>query len=507
MKPFALSSAPLKIGELVEDFVDDRAGARVSFEGVVRNHHLGHGVAFLEYEAFPAMVEAEGGRILAGARERFALTDAAAVHRTGRLEVGEVAVWVGTLAEHRQEAFLACRWIMDEIKARLPVWKKETFSHGEAEWVGATAAQTEAAAPADLYRRQTCLPEIGAEGQDRLNRARVLVVGAGGLGCPALLYLAAAGVGSLTIADGDVVQLSNLHRQVLFTPADLGKGKAALAAERLRAQNPWITVRAVDDYLTPARLAARVGEHDLVLDCTDNFESRFALNDACWRAGVPLVQAAIHRFEGMVQTFRNGAPGGCYRCQWPDAPPDGCVGTCAEAGVLGLTAGLIGTQQAVEALRQLLGWPGSLENDTLLIDILSGETRRLRRAARPDCPCQTGAAFPRDPLADHLLRPGPAAARLLKDATVIDLREAPERTGNPPHIQALPSYPRARWRNILAEHPERPLVLACAGGVRTRLCMKSLNFPEGVYAWTAPIGELPIRYPLGSSSDAAVRQS
>lgn len=491
MKSFSLTDSPLKIGECVEDFVDDRAGARVSFEGVVRNHHLGHGVDFLEYEAFPEMVETEGKRILDEARARFSLTDAAAVHRVGRLEIGEVAVWVGTLAEHRQEAFLACRWIMDEIKARLPVWKKETFSHGEVEWVGAATAPTETAAPADLYRRQSRLPEIGEEGQQRLNNAKVLVVGAGGLGCPAMLYLAAAGVGTLTIADGDVVQLSNLHRQVLFTPADLGKGKAALAADRLRAQNPWISVRAVDDYLTPAWLADQLGEHDLVLDCTDNFETRFALNDACWQAGVPLVQAAIHRFEGMVQTFRKGASGGCYRCQWPDAPRDGCVGTCAEAGVLGLTAGLIGAQQAVEAMRQLLDWPGSLENDTLLIDVLSGDTRRLRREARPDCPCQTGVAFPRDPLADHLLRPGPAAARLLREATVIDLREPCEREGNPPHILALASYPRERWPHILDEHPERPLVLACAAGGRTRLCLRDMNFPEGVYAWTAPLSDLP----------------
>ncbi|MCC5845859.1 MAG: ThiF family adenylyltransferase [Verrucomicrobia bacterium] len=492
MNSFSLSDNPLNIGGFLKDFANDRAGARVSFEGVVRNHHLGQGVDFLEYEAFPEMVEAEGGRILTEARERFALTDAAAVHRAGRLEIGDVAVWVGALAEHRQEAFLACQWIMDQIKARLPVWKKEHFSNGTVEWVGAGLQEPGLTPRAEAYyQRQCVLPQLGPAGQEKLGRARVLVAGAGGLGCPALLYLAAAGAGQLSVIDGDTVNLSNLHRQILFTPADLGKGKASVAAERLRAQNPWIAVQAHDGFLDTDWLAQHLNGHDLVLDCTDHFPTRYLLHDACWRAGIPLVQAAIHQFEGQVQSFHPDSPGGCLRCLWPEPPSADCAGTCAEAGVLGLTAGQVGLQQAMEALRLLLDWPGHLLEHTLLIDLMSGATRRIRRQVRPGCVCRTGAFPAPAPMpapAPAWLSPGDS---LPSGARYVDIREAYERENAPADILALPHFPRERWEAIPGEIRQRPLILCCAAGVRTRHCLELLGHPPGIWAWTGSIHDRP----------------
>lgn len=490
MSAFKITSKPICSGSLLEGLVHPRAGARVSFEGVVRNHHQGQAVNHLEYEGFAQMVESEGNRILNEALIRFCLTDASAVHRVGRLEVGEVAVWVGALAEHRQEAFLACRWIMDEIKNRLPIWKKESFVHGKVEWVGSETSGQNDLGEAAYYQRQMRLPQIGNEGQDRLARARVLVVGAGGLGCPALQYLAGAGVGKLSICDADTISISNLHRQILYTVQDVGQVKSAVAAERLRSLNPHISVQALEGFASPQNLKSWLPEHQLVLDCTDNFDTRFMLHDACWAAGVPLVQAAVHQFEGIVQTFSPGSKGGCYRCLWPERPAEGCVGNCVDAGILGAAVGSIGVQQAMEALKWILQLPGTLENHSLLLDILSGESRRIKRTQNPECSCVTGSLPAENPFLERILHPDEQLRDLLTRAVLVDLREANERE---PEVISHPQIlhrPRSEWTDIPADYEKRPLILCCAAGVRARHCLEMLEFPEDVYVWPKSMKEL-----------------
>jgi adenylyltransferase/sulfurtransferase len=235
------------------------------------------------------------------------------------------------------------------------------------------------------YARHLVMPEVGLEGQQRLKAARVLCVGAGGLGSPVALYLAAAGVGTLGLIDFDVVDASNLQRQILHTTADVGRPKLDSAAEQLRARNPWLRLRPFPTRLTRDNALELLRDFDLVVDGTDNFATRYLVNDACVLLGKPNVYGSIFRFEGQASVF--SAPGGpCYRCLYPQPPPPGSVPSCAEGGVLGVLPGLLGVIQATEALKLVLGKGDTLAGRLLLVDALSMRFREVQLARDPACP-------------------------------------------------------------------------------------------------------------------------
>lgn len=240
----------------------------------------------------------------------------------------------------------------------------------------------------DRYARHLILPEIGGPGQAKLLRTSALVVGAGGLGAPLLLYLAAAGFGRLGIVDDDVVDLSNLQRQVIHDTGTLGVPKVESAAQRIAALNPDVAVDAIAERLTAANVAAVIDGYDLVIDGSDNFATRYLLNDACYFARKPLVSAALLRFEGQLSVFRayDGPPHPCYRCLFPEPPPPDAVPNCAEAGVLGALAGVVGSLQAVEAVKTVLDLGDSLSGQLLLIDVLSMRFTKLAIPRDPACP-------------------------------------------------------------------------------------------------------------------------
>jgi molybdopterin/thiamine biosynthesis adenylyltransferase len=229
----------------------------------------------------------------------------------------------------------------------------------------------------ERYARHLVLREVGGPGQQRLKAARVLIVGAGGLGAPAALYLAAAGVGALTLCDPDTVDASNLQRQVIYAGADVGRAKVEAAAARLIALNPHIRIEPANRAFHPGL----VNDHDLVLDGTDDFGVRFAVNAACVAAGVPLVSGAIGRWTGQVGVFGR-AP--CYRCLVPEIPPD--AETCVAVGVVGALAGVVGSMMALEAIKLITGAGEPLQGRLLIYDGLAGETRTVRVAADPECP-------------------------------------------------------------------------------------------------------------------------
>ena len=236
------------------------------------------------------------------------------------------------------------------------------------------------------YSRHILLAEVGGTGQARLRAAKVLIVGAGGLGSPLALYLAAAGIGTLGICDGDVVELSNLQRQIAHTMASLGSGKAESAASAARAINPGVNVRVHAEKLTADNALALIGEYEIVCDGTDNFATRFLVNDACVLARRTLVSAAVLRFEGQLSTFKPHAGGPCYRCLYSAPPPDGLVPTCSEAGVLGAVTGVMGTLQATEVLKEVLGIGDGLAGRLLIWDALEASFRTIRLPRDPACP-------------------------------------------------------------------------------------------------------------------------
>jgi len=249
------------------------------------------------------------------------------------------------------------------------------------------------------YARHILLDEVGGHGQARLRAAQVLVVGAGGLGCPLALYLAGAGIGRIGLVDDDLVELSNLQRQVAHTTSRLGTPKVDSAARAMAAINPGIVASTYKVRLTAENVAGIIADYDIVCDGTDNFASRFLLADACYHTGKPLVSAAVLRFEGQLSVFRRGrAPDGrklpCYRCLYPATPPEGLVPSCAEAGVLGPVTGVLGTLQATEVLKEILGIGESLAGRLLIWDALAMRFRVVRLLPDPDCPLCGAAAKP-----------------------------------------------------------------------------------------------------------------
>ena len=235
------------------------------------------------------------------------------------------------------------------------------------------------------YSRHLIMPEVGMEGQLKLKRARVLTIGTGGLGAPLGLYLAAAGVGHLGLVDFDVVDNSNLQRQVTFTTADVGKSKSEAAKARLSALNPAIEIVSYETRLTSDNALELFKDYDIIVDGTDNFPTRFLVNDACVLLGKPNVYGSIFRFEGQATIF--GYPGGpCYRCLYPEPPPPGLVPSCAEGGVLGVLPGIVGSIQAMETIKLILGAGDPLVGRLLLFDALAMRFRELKLKRNPECP-------------------------------------------------------------------------------------------------------------------------
>ncbi|NNG18851.1 molybdopterin-synthase adenylyltransferase MoeB [Naumannella sp. ID2617S] len=374
------------------------------------------------------------------------------------------------------------------------------------------------------YARHLTLPEVGPEGQRRLKDARVLVVGAGGLGSPTLLYLAAAGVGTIGVIDFDVVDESNLQRQVLHGVPDLGRPKVDSAADAIARLNPLVRLIRHHAQLGPDNALELVGDYDLVVDGTDNFATRYLVNDACALLGKPYVWASILRFDAQVSVFWAGH-GPCYRCLFPEPPPPGAVPSCAEGGVLGLLCGAVGSVQAAEAVKLLLGIGKPLLGRVLVHDALAARWRELPVAADPACPlcgdsptitalledyqafcgmtrggtpagAASGAALEVEQLRDRL------AARERGEDTflLVDVREPVER-----EISVIPGsvlVPKGAFEGgavdlaeLTAAAEGGEVLLYCRSGVRSAQVqeilseqgIRSLNVAGGVLAWAERI--------------------
>jgi molybdopterin/thiamine biosynthesis adenylyltransferase/rhodanese-related sulfurtransferase len=235
------------------------------------------------------------------------------------------------------------------------------------------------------YSRHLIMPEVGMEGQQKLKAARVLCIGAGGLGSPLALYLGAAGVGTLGIVDFDVVDYTNLQRQIIHSTADVGRKKLDSAAEKLKSINPYLNIRKFDTRLSSENALEIFRDFDIIADGTDNFPTRYLVNDACVLTGKPNVYGSIFRFEGQASVFAT-EEGPCYRCLYPEPPPPGLVPSCAEGGVLGILPGLVGVIQATETIKLILGKGTPLIGRLLLVDALDMKFRELKLRKNPDCP-------------------------------------------------------------------------------------------------------------------------
>ncbi|MBZ5585373.1 MAG: molybdopterin-synthase adenylyltransferase MoeB [Acidobacteriia bacterium] len=364
------------------------------------------------------------------------------------------------------------------------------------------------------YSRHLIIPEVGMEGQEKLKAARVLLIGAGGLGAPLGLYLSAAGVGRLGIVDFDVVDFTNLQRQVIHSTPDVGRKKLDSAAEKMQAINPHVSVTKHETALTSENALDILKDYDIVVDGTDNFPTRYLVNDACVLLGKPNVYGSIFRFEGQATVFAyQGGP--CYRCLYPEPPPPGLVPSCAEGGVLGILPGTIGLIQATETVKLILGIGEPLAGRLLLYDALAMRFRELKLRRDPECPvCGEhptitklidyhqfcGVPSPREAARqESKVNEGEIDVTEVKqkldrgdDFTLIDVRE--------PHEYKIASIPGARLvplgefpRRVGEFDPERDIVIHCKSGMRSAKACGILrnagfkrvrNMKGGILAWS-----------------------
>jgi adenylyltransferase/sulfurtransferase len=336
------------------------------------------------------------------------------------------------------------------------------------------------------YARHLSLPEVGIEGQEKLRSGSVLIVGAGGLGSPVALYLAAAGVGHIGIVDFDRVDESNLQRQVLYDTESLGEAKLEVAAARLRALNPNVRVTTHDGRLTSENALSVLQPYDVVIDGSDNFPTRYLVNDACVFSGKPNVYGSIFRFFGQASVFKAGA-GPCYRCLYSQPPPPGLVPSCEEGGVLGVVPGLIGMIQATEAVKLLLGRGRTLVGRLLLVDTLQMSFREMKVPQNPDCvvcgrnPSVTklidyeafcGTRMPAD---EPEITPGDAATRIAEaNALLLDVREPVE--WSQARIDGAVLIPLRELPGRLDDlDKNREIVCYCATGIRSAHAVRILR--------------------------------
>jgi len=325
------------------------------------------------------------------------------------------------------------------------------------------------------YSRQVLLKEIGAGGQAKLAGSRVLVVGAGGLGSPVLQYLAGAGVGSLSLVDADTLDASNLHRQPIYALADVGKSKVELARDAVLKINPGVRIDTHAMRFTADNALQLIRGCDVVVDCSDNFRTKFLINDAAVLARRPAVFASVYQYEGQLQIYKPLASHACLRCLWPEATADGVVGNCAEAGVLGPVPGTFGTLQALLVLKILLGLPGQLDGELLLLDFMNFSSVKLRAPRRVECAAPGCARIhelvPEETDVEIELESLSAAAR--RGFEVIDIRNPDEFDARPTPARHIPMPSLLADPGVLA--PTGRYLLLCASGKRSLATARELR--------------------------------
>jgi molybdopterin/thiamine biosynthesis adenylyltransferase/rhodanese-related sulfurtransferase len=325
------------------------------------------------------------------------------------------------------------------------------------------------------YSRQLLLKEIGAKGQAALARARVLIVGLGGLGSPVMQYLAGAGVGCLGLVDADALDASNLHRQPIYALRDVGAPKVGLARVAVAEINPSVRVETHAARLDADNALDLIRSYDMVVDCSDNFRTKFLINDAAVLAHKPAVFASVYQYEGQLQVYKPDPRHACLRCLWPDAVADGVVGNCAEAGVLGPVAGAFGTLQAMLCLKILLQMSGQLEGELLLLDFTNFTSLKLKAPRRAECvapACAHIRELTREDSGIEMVL-GSLAAAAERGLEVIDIRTAEEVAARPAGARHIPMTDLLANPKLL--EPARDALLVCATGKRSLAAARQLR--------------------------------
>ena len=331
------------------------------------------------------------------------------------------------------------------------------------------------------YSRQMALREIGIKGQEKLKKTKVLIVGAGGLGHPSSMYLAAAGIGEIGIMDFDHVEFTNLNRQIGFGVDDIGQNKAAVLAGKIRRQSPYIKVVSIEERLVAENILNVIDSFDLVLDCSDNLSTKFLLHDFSWFLEKDLIQASIYQYEGQIQCFNYAKSKqlGCLRCLWPKSPENECVQDCQGAGVIGATAGILGTCQAFEALKLILGIGEVQTNKTIIINLLNLEIQKISWKKEDSCYLCSSLTTKEELYERHRSRCS-AYEKIGLDHTdfvLVDIREkhelSPKNSLQNYRLVSLPLSEFTDWKSLIK--PDHKYLFICEKGIRSKRFVQKLR--------------------------------
>lgn len=399
-----IQSDPIDTGNFKKQMLHSRVGAIVEFEGRVRDINEGQEVDFLEYDAFVDMCLVEGKKILQEAKAKFDILDARVIHRYGKLDLQDVAVWIGTSSIHREAAYAANQYLIDEIKTRLPIWKKEHYVNGESHWVDCRQCYQKSRSKKEqkqhschqhktvpqyeqYFANQIKVPLIGNVGQLLLKNAKVLVIGCGGLGHPVVQGLATSGVGHVAICDPDKIELSNLHRQYLFDIDQIGKLKVEVVKQKIEKMNPFINLEAIDKKIELANGLDLLPKFDLVIDATDNFRAQFLLNDLCAFFKIPFLTASVFQEDGYIvgYDFSSDEQKSCLRCNWKNVPFDGLFGSCQSSGILSLLPQVVGSLVSTFAIKFLLKKESIAFNKKVVVNLDPFEIFTIKNGQMENC--------------------------------------------------------------------------------------------------------------------------
>ena len=327
----------------------------------------------------------------------------------------------------------------------------------------------------DFYSRQIILKDIGDEGQKKIFNSKVLIVGAGGLGNPVASYLAAAGIGEITILDFDKIEESNLNRQILFSPNEIGYNKANVLADKIKKQNPYIKISSLVEKIIPENCEETLKGFDIIVDCCDNFSTKFLLHDVCWFLKKNLVQASIYQYEGQIQVFNysENINQGCLRCLWPSKPSQSCTGTCEEAGVVGAVAGTLGSIQAMEVIKIILNLGQSSINTTKTFNLLDFSIQKLKWKQNDQCPLCSKENGKKNENLNQILDDNNRAMEKFElinidyNMTLVDLREEDERHENSLIVDSIhrPYSQFNDWKSEINENQD--YLFICSKGIRS----------------------------------------
>ncbi len=378
---FTIKSNQILSTDLNELLQDKGSGGVVIFEGKVRNNNEGKTVKSLEYQVYHSLALKEGNKIIEEAKNKFSINGAWAIHREGHLELEDIAIIIGTMAKHRSDAYKANQYIIDQIKLRLPIWKKEHYLCEEPKWVFCKDHLHHAhICSHEYYKKQSNIID-----QNKLTQKKVIVIGAGGLGCSVLTSLAQAGIGEITIVDFDQVSATNLHRQFLYSPHQVGEFKSEIAKLKLKEMNPLIKIRSLCLDINQLNAINILKDQDLVIDCTDNLLTKYLLHDSCIKIILPLITGSVFKNQGTIRTFNHDFSQGCFNCYSPKNQTDEFIGNCNDFGVLGSTVNFFGSLMASEAIQFFNKSLNESLKHTLLIDLENLTFQKILNKKNQNC--------------------------------------------------------------------------------------------------------------------------